>query len=419
MQDSYSSRELLAKLVAIDTTSSKTNLDLIDWVSRYLARHNVSAHITTNDAGTKANLFATLGPADEGGICLHGHTDVVPVEGQAWTSPAFELTEREGMLFGRGAADMKGFVACTLAAVPQFLARRLKTPVHIALSYDEEVGCFGTPRMIRTFGSQVAKPQIVIVGEPTLMVPVVAHKGVAAMETRFHGKAAHSSMPHLGANAMTAAAEMVAELGALCRELRTLRYPYPMNPSGPTFNVGTVHAGTARNIVAKEAVIEWEIRYRDTDSLADIQALIERRTGERIRRVLGTDAGGVDWETLEIVRVPSFCVRDAVVHPPSTRSGRARDAGGDASSGWERSRCSSTSAIRSATWWARTPRPAQRERSCAELGLDKPAPVQFARFVGHALDGRLRREPAPGPRGLGADRRAPARPRSSCRSSRR
>jgi len=310
MQDSYSSRELLAKLVAIDTTSSKTNLDLIDWVSRYLARHNVSAHITTNDAGTKANLFATLGPADEGGICLHGHTDVVPVEGQAWTSPAFELTERDGMLFGRGAADMKGFVACTLAAVPQFLARRLKTPIHIALSYDEEVGCFGTPRMIRTFGSQVAKPQIVIVGEPTLMYPVVAHKGVAAMETRFHGKAAHSSMPHLGANAMTAAAEMVAELGALCRELRTLRYPYPMNPSGPTFNVGTVHAGTARNIVAKEAVIEWEIRYRDTDSLADIQALIERRTGERIRRVLGTDAGGVDWETLEIVRVPSFCVRE-------------------------------------------------------------------------------------------------------------
>jgi acetylornithine deacetylase len=214
------------------------------------------------------------------------------------------------MLFGRGAADMKGFVACTLAAVPQFLARRLKTPIHIALSYDEEVGCFGTPRMIRTFGSQVAKPQIVIVGEPTLMYPVVAHKGVAAMETRFHGKAAHSSMPHLGANAMTAAAEMVAELGALCRELRTLRYPYPMNPSGPTFNVGTVHAGTARNIVAKEAVIEWEIRYRDTDSLADIQALIERRTGERIRRVLGTDAGGVDWETLEIVRVPSFCVRE-------------------------------------------------------------------------------------------------------------
>ena len=310
MQDSYSSRELLAKLVAIDTTSSKTNLDLIDWVSRYLARHNVSAHITTNDAGTKANLFATLGPADEGGICLHGHTDVVPVEGQAWTSPAFELTERDGMLFGRGAADMKGFVACTLAAVPQFLARRLKTPIHIALSYDEEVGCFGTPRMIRTFGSQVAKPQIVIVGEPTLMYPVVAHKGVAAMETRFHGKAAHSSMPHLGANAMTAAAEMVAELGALCRELRTLRYPYPMNPSGPTFNVGTVHAGTARNIVAKEAVIEWEIRYRDTDSLADIQALIERRTGERIRRVLGTDAGGVDWETLEIVRVQSFCVRE-------------------------------------------------------------------------------------------------------------
>jgi len=310
MQDSYSSRELLAKLVAIDTTSSKTNLDLIDWVSRYLARHNVSAHITTNDAGTKANLFATLGPEDEGGICLHGHTDVVPIDGQVWTSPAFELTEREGMLFGRGTADMKGFVACTLAAVPQFLARRLKTPVHIALSYDEEVGCFGTPRMIRTFGSQVAKPQIVIVGEPTLMQPVVAHKGVAAMETRFHGKAAHSSMPQLGANAMTAAAEMVAELGALCRELRTLRYPYPMSPSGPTFNVGTVHAGTARNIVAKEAVIEWEIRYRDTDSLADIQALIERRAGERIRRVLGTDAGGIDWETFEIVRVPSFCVRE-------------------------------------------------------------------------------------------------------------
>jgi acetylornithine deacetylase len=310
MQDSYSSRELLAKLVAIDTTSSKSNLDLIDWVTRYLARHGVQAHVTTDDAGTKANLFATLGPDSEGGICLHGHTDVVPIDGQAWSSPAFELTERAGMLFGRGTADMKGFVACALAAVPQFLARRLKTPIHIALSYDEEVGCLGTPRMIRSFGSQVAKPQITIVGEPTLMHPVIAHKGCAAMETRFEGKAAHASMPQLGANAMTAAAEMVAELGALCRELRTMRYPYPMTPSGPTFNVGTVRAGTARNIVAKEAVVEWEIRYRDTDSVADIQTLIERRVGERIRRVLGADAGGVFWETFEIVRVPSFCVRE-------------------------------------------------------------------------------------------------------------
>ena len=306
----FTSREMLAKLVSFDTTSHRSNLALIDWVRHYLAGYGVSAHITNNDDGSKANLYATLGPVDGGGICLHGHTDVVPVDGQQWHTDPFTLHEADGRLYGRGTCDMKGFLACALAAVPMFLRQRLKTPIHLALSYDEEVGCLGAPRMIQAFGRQVARPAIAVVGEPTLMQPVVAHKGMLALVTEFRGQPAHSSVPQHGASAIEAAAEMVSELTEFGRTLRRMRYPYDMDPSGPSINVGMLDGGTARNIVAEHATLLWELRFRDLDNAEELLATVEMRVAERLRRVLGTDAGKITWHTRQVARFPAFAAAE-------------------------------------------------------------------------------------------------------------
>lgn len=307
----FTSRELLGKLVSFDTTSHRSNLQLIDWVSQYLAGHGIGNHVTTSDDGTKANLFATIGPADMGGVCLHAHTDVVPVDGQAWHTDPFEIVEAEGLLHGRGSCDMKGFAACMLAAVPMFKERRLKTPVHLALSYDEEVGCLGAPRMIQAFGGAVVKPVIAIVGEPTMMQPVIAHKGLLALTTEFHGRPAHSSMPQLGASAIAAAGEMLSELTQFGHELQSMSYPHAMSPSGPTINVGWMTGGTARNIIAEHACLHWEIRFRDIDNAEDLLALAEERTYARLRRMFGADAGGVRWDTSTLARIPAFCAKES------------------------------------------------------------------------------------------------------------
>ena len=304
------SREILARLVAFDTTSRESNLPLIDWVSTYLAGHGVACHTSSSDCGAKANLFATIGPDDVGGVCLHAHTDVVPIDGQAWTTPPFELTEREGLLLGRGTCDMKGFAACMLAAVPMLKERRLKTPLHLALSYDEEVGCLGAPRMLQDFGRSVPRPLLAVVGEPTLMKPVVAHKGCVALETRIEGRAAHSSMPHLGASALHAAAEMACVLAELSAELQAMRYPHAMLPSGPTINVGTLRAGTATNIVAKDALLQWDLRYRDIDDAEELLAHVQLRVRERLRAVLGVRLSEFKLETQELARVPAFCASE-------------------------------------------------------------------------------------------------------------
>jgi acetylornithine deacetylase len=310
-QSPLTSREILGTLIGFETVSDQSNLKLVDWVSQYLAGFGLSAHITTNDSGTKANLFTTLGPQDARGICLHGHTDVVPVVGQSWSTPPFELTQVGELLHGRGTCDMKGFAACALAAIPNFLSRRLETPIHIALSYDEEVGCLGAPRMIQRFGHEVPKPWAAIVGEPTMMQPVLAHKGLLALETQFFGRAAHSSMPQLGVSAIAAAAEMVSELTLVGNELLRMPYPYAMDPPGPTVNVGVVQGGAARNIVAKDASLLWEIRFRDIDSAADLRQMVEQRVQERLRRVFGPTLSGLTWTTNEVARIPAFCNAEA------------------------------------------------------------------------------------------------------------
>ncbi len=208
-----SSRDVLKALVAFDTTSRESNLQLIEFVRDYLASCDVPCELIYNQQRSKANLFATIGPTDKPGIVLSGHTDVVPVDGQPWTVPPFELTERDGKVYGRGTADMKGYIACVLALVPSLVSTSLRLPVHIALSYDEEVGCLGVRSLLAELEQRPVKPMLCIIGEPTELKPVLGHKGKLAIRCDIHGHACHSAYAPLGVNAIEYAAELIGELG--------------------------------------------------------------------------------------------------------------------------------------------------------------------------------------------------------------
>ncbi|MGA8759437.1 MAG: acetylornithine deacetylase [Stellaceae bacterium] len=252
---------ILEKLVGFDTVSANSNLALIEWVVGYLEGYGVKSTLTRDADGAKANLFATIGPGDRGGVILSGHTDVVPVAGQAWDSDPFRLTERDGQLFGRGTADMKGFIALALALAPQALSCPLQRPLHLALSYDEEVGCLGVPALIRALPQGPARPLLAIIGEPSEMRVANAHKGIQFLRTAVTGHEAHSSAPEHGVNAITAAAEIIAEIGRLAAECRAAAKPESrFDPPYTSFNIGRIEGGTAVNIIARDCAFEWEFR---------------------------------------------------------------------------------------------------------------------------------------------------------------
>ncbi len=253
--------DILAKLVAFDTTSRRSNLELIQWVEAYLADLDVPTRRVPNADGTKSNLMATIGPAVEGGIVLSGHTDVVPVDGQPWSSDPWVLTERDGRLYGRGTCDMKGFLALALAAAPDLAKATLRKPVHLAFSYDEEVGCLGAPDMIAVIATDLPRPALVVVGEPTDMVAVRGHKGIATFIVTVTGREAHSSLTHLGVSANTMAIKLMAMLVALAEKLEREADPSsPFTPKGATLTVGMVHGGTAGNILARECKFLFDLR---------------------------------------------------------------------------------------------------------------------------------------------------------------
>ena len=257
--------ELLARLVGFDTTSHRSNLDMIEFIERYLAHYKIVPRRIESDDGAKSNLLATIGPEMPGGVVLSGHTDVVPVTGQDWSSEPFELTARtvngEARQYGRGSADMKGFIAAVLDKVPALAAADLQTPVHIALSYDEEVGCRGVGRMIAKLGAEVPMPALAIVGEPTNMQIVTAHKGIRGFKTIFTGVAVHSSAPHLGASAIGFAGEFITFLTNLAAENAAAPDPTSgFTPPWTTFNIGHIKGGEALNIVPERCVISWEFR---------------------------------------------------------------------------------------------------------------------------------------------------------------
>ena len=257
---SYSATELLARLVGFDTTSHKSNLPLIRFVEDYLLQHGVVSHIVPSADGRKAGLYATVGPAHAGGVALSGHTDVVPVDGQQWTTDPFVVAERDGKLYGRGTADMKGFLACVLAAVPDFLRRSLTVPIHLAFSYDEEIGCLGVRPMIAEFGTRLVKPRMVFVGEPTSMSVVDSHKGPVRWHIHIKGRAAHSSMAPLGVNSIAVAGKILRELADIEHELKLRPQDPRFDPPYATLQVTRIDGGTATNIVPVSCHVDFDVR---------------------------------------------------------------------------------------------------------------------------------------------------------------
>jgi acetylornithine deacetylase len=260
MAERMSAALALAKqLISFDTTSRGSNLALIDFAQELLEKLGACCRRSYDDSGKKANLFATLGPDGDGGYVLSGHTDVVPVDGQDWSSDPFKPEVRDGLLYGRGACDMKGFVGTALSLAGEIAKAKLKKPIHFALSYDEEVGCAGAPRLLDDLKTSNVKPALAVIGEPTDMRVVGAHKGGTGIRTRCCGKEGHSSAPHKGASAVMMAGEFIAALDLIGRELQEDRDPQ-FDPPYTTMQANVIHGGTALNILAKEAVVTWECR---------------------------------------------------------------------------------------------------------------------------------------------------------------
>ncbi len=263
MGRSMSAREILEKLVSFPTVSSDSNLELVDWVQDYLAGFGVDAVRLYDDSGTKAALFANVGPEVEGGVILSGHTDVVPVEGQDWTSDPFTLVERDGKLYGRGACDMKGFDALALWAVPLALEAGIKRPIQIALSYDEEVGCTGAPPMIAAMGRHLPRAAAAIIGEPSMMQVVSGHKGGTGFAVHVRGHEVHSSIMHTGVNAIMQGARLIDWANRMNAE-NAARTPGVLaeafDPPWTTVHVGVIEGGTAHNITAGDCRFGLDFR---------------------------------------------------------------------------------------------------------------------------------------------------------------
>jgi acetylornithine deacetylase len=290
---------ILEKLVGFDTTSRNSNLELIDWIEGELAAQGIAGVRSYDDGGVKANLFATIGPVDVPGYVLSGHTDVVPVDGQAWTSDPFRLTRRGDRLYGRGACDMKGFLASCLAAVPDMLARPLARPIHLAFSYDEEVGCLGVPRLIARMGDAGLAPAACFVGEPTSMQVVVAHKTKVSYRVVVTGKSVHSALAPQGVNAVDYAARLVVHLQEINRRLA-------VGPSDGLFDVpvstahtGTIAGGTALNIVPEHCEFLFEFRTLpdvDVDALfAEVEAFARDVLEPEMRAVDPATGIRIEW----------------------------------------------------------------------------------------------------------------------------
>ena len=262
---------ILERLIAFPTVSSDSNLDLIGYAVDLLEGSGIASQIIRSADGHKANLFATIGPADKPGIMLSGHTDVVPVDGQNWTLPPFEMTARDGRLYGRGAADMKGFVASALAACLKASKMPLRTPLHLALSYDEEVGCLGVRDLIEMLSAVPQRPLLCIVGEPTNMQVATGHKGKLAARALCKGREGHSALAPLALNAIHLGCDFVRALrdeqDRLAREgARDGDYDIPYT----TVHVGKINAGVALNIVPNLCEVEFEIRNVAADNAAGI-----------------------------------------------------------------------------------------------------------------------------------------------------
>ncbi|NYT86396.1 acetylornithine deacetylase [Pollutimonas harenae] len=271
------SLDMITRLVGFDTVSRNSNMQLIEYVRDYLAGHGIDSQLVKSQDGKKSNLFASIGPDVEGGVVLSGHTDVVPVDGQPWDTDPFVLTEKDGKLYGRGTCDMKSFIAVALAAVPDMLSAGLARPIHFALSYDEEVGCVGAPALIERMVHEIAKPSAVIVGEPTSMQPISAHKGLGAVRTTVIGHEAHSSQMQRGVSAVMTAARLITFLDDMMLSNKAKARPdCAFVPPYTTVHVGLVHGGTALNIISRECSFTWDVRTLPDENWRDYLDSFER-----------------------------------------------------------------------------------------------------------------------------------------------
>ena len=273
--------DLIQRLVGFDTTSRDSNLGLIEWVRDWLKGQGVESRLTYDPSGTKANLFATIQQGTRAGIVLSGHTDVVPVDGQPWDTDPFKATIKDDRIYGRGSADMKSYIAAALAMTPHFLAADLKSPVHFALSYDEEIGCLGVRGLIEDLARAGIKPAGCIIGEPTSMQPVVAHKGKRAYKCCFRGREAHSALTPQGVNAIEYAARLVVYIRHMAERMRDCEtrdngFDVPFT----TLQTGVIKGGTAANIVPRDCEVHFEFRYLpgvDPEALeSEIKSYAER-----------------------------------------------------------------------------------------------------------------------------------------------
>jgi len=275
--------DLIRRLVGFDTVSVHSNLALIHYARDYLRDLGIESRLTFDAEGKKANLLAAIGPNVPGGIVLSGHTDVVPVAGQPWESDPFTVVERDGRLYGRGTADMKSFLAIALALAPEFRAAKLRVPIYLALSYDEEVGCLGVGKLLHDLAAALPRPAAAIIGEPTLMKLINRHKGFQSFTTTVTGRDGHSSGTHRGVNAIAYAAEIVAFLTRLAAEIAA-KGPFDdgFDPPYTTINVGAVRGGTAVNIIARQCSFDWEFRPIPGLDLASVRSRLDAFIAESI-----------------------------------------------------------------------------------------------------------------------------------------
>lgn len=265
--------DMLSKLLAFETVSRDSNLNLIEFIKEYLFSLGIDSTLIFNDEKTKANLYARLGPEGDGGVMLSGHTDVVPVDGQDWHVAPFQLTELDGKCYGRGSADMKGFLACVLASIPKFQNTTLNMPLHLAFSYDEEVGCLGVRSLIQHIKASPEKPALCIIGEPTSMNPVYGHKGKVAMRCHVHGHACHSAYAPQGVNAIEYSAKLINKLSELAEPIKQ-QQDARFDPPYSTLQTGVISGGSALNIVPEHCQFDIEMRYLpDTDAGDTFDAL--------------------------------------------------------------------------------------------------------------------------------------------------
>lgn len=294
MPMTLSALEIMEKLISFPTVSHDSNLDLIDWVEEYLNSHGVKSTRVPNEDGTKAAIYANVGPEVEGGVILSGHTDVVPVDGQAWDTDPFSVVEKDGKYFGRGTCDMKGFDAIALAAVPLALEQGVKRPLQIALSYDEEIGCTGAPPMIDHLNGVLPKAGAVIVGEPSMMKAVTGHKGGVGFRVDVTGFEVHSSLLPDGVSAVMEAARLISwlnEQNAVLQAAEPSAIAAMFNPPHTTLHAGVISGGTAQNITAKDCSFSVDMRVVPDESPDEWRARFRARAAEIAAEMAGRVPG--------------------------------------------------------------------------------------------------------------------------------